>query len=152
MGRDISSRPQNKSAAAASFMAALFGLCLWLAPLPASAASLNLELNKTENGAQGCVATMLIANDLGGTLNQFRLDLVLFNGKGVLFDRLLIDLSPVPANRTTIARFALHAGRCEDISRIILRDVPVCQVREQSNIDCLSGLGFTNRTGIEFGK
>ena len=71
---------------AATYFAFLFALCLWLAPRPAAAGNLNLELNKMEDGPRGCLATVLIGNHLERTLDRFRLDLVLFNGKGVIFD------------------------------------------------------------------
>ena len=130
----------------------LLTLCSWLAPRPAVAESLDLELNKIEDGPQGCLATVLIGNHLGQTLERFQLDLVLFNGKGVLSDRILIDLAPLPRNRTTIASFPLHGGGCAEVSRILLRDVPACRAQGDKNMDCLSTLAISRRTAISFGK
>ncbi len=125
---------------------------LWLTPHPAAAAGLELELNKVEDSPQGCLATILIGNKPGPTLDRFRLDLVLFDGTGVLFDRLLIDLAPLPAGRTTIAGFLLNTGRCDGISRILLRDVPACRAQGGAAHDCLSGLNVTTRAAIGFSK
>ena len=132
-------------------LAVMLAAVFWLAPRPATAgptAGLNLELNKTEDTPLGCLATVLIGNGLGKTLDRFRLDLVLFNGKNVLFDRLLIDLAPLPAGRTTIASFPLHSGPCANISRILLRDVPACRAQDGGVHDCLAGLVITTRSAI----
>ena len=137
---------------AATYFAILFTLCLWLAPRPAAAENLELELNKMEDGPRGCLATILIGNHLDRTLDRFRLDLVLFNGKGVIFDRILIDLAPVPKGRTTIASFPLNGASCAGISRILLKDAPGCHAEDNDDIDCLSLLELTTRTSINFGK
>jgi len=133
-------------------LAALLAALLWLAPRPSMAAGLELELNKAEDSPQGCLATLSIGNDLGRTLDRFRLDLVLFDGNDRPFDRLLIDLAPLPAGRATMARFPLHAGRCASISRIELRAVPACRAQTRTGDggahDCLSGLTMTTRTAI----
>ena len=137
---------------AVTALAALLAAFLWLAPHPAAAAGLNLELDKTEDRPLGCFATLLIGNGLGQTLDRFRLDLVLFDGKNVPFDRLLIDLAPLPAGRTTIASFPLHGGPCADISRIQLREVPACRAENGEARDCLAGLVITTRAAMEFGR
>jgi len=139
-----------------TLIVSLFAICLWLAPRPAAAGNLDLELNKIADGRQGCVATILIGNKLGRTLNLFRLDLVLFDAKGVLFDRVLIDLAPLPHGRTTITNFPLVPGSCAGVSRILLQDIPACRADGQANgapkdLDCLAGLTVRSRTNIDFG-
>ena len=142
-------RPVIQSVA---LLAAVFAAVLCLTPRPAAAAGLTLELNKVEDTPQGCLATVLIANKLGQTLDRFRLDLVLFDGKGVVSDRLLIDLAPLPRDRTTIANLPLHAGACTGISRVLLRDIPACRTQQGRPHDCLTGLAVSSRTAIDFGK
>ncbi|MBT7755556.1 MAG: hypothetical protein HN726_05205 [Candidatus Magasanikbacteria bacterium] len=136
-------------------LAALLAAFLWLAPHSAAAepgAGLNLELNKTNDSPRGCMTTLLIGNGLGQTLDRFRLDLVLFDAKNAPIDRLLIDLAPLPAGRTTIASLSLHDGPCANISRILLREIPACRGRDGSALDCLAGLVITTRSAIEFGR
>jgi hypothetical protein len=123
----------------------------WATPTPAEANSLTLELNKVTDSPQGCLATLLIGNKLERNLDRFRLDLVLFNGKGVLFDRVLIDLAPLPRGRITVASFPLVPGTCTGGSRILLQDVPACRAEGQKEMDCLSGIAVSSRTSIEFG-
>lgn len=141
---------------AVMILAVLLAALLWLAPRPSIAGGLNLELSQVEDGPQGCLATLSIGNDLGQTLDRFRLDLILFDGNDMPFDRLLIDLAPLPAGRATMARFPLHAGRCASISRIVLRAVPACRAQTRTDDggahDCLSGLTMTTRTAIGLGR
>ena len=125
---------------------------MWLSPGTASAAGLSLELNKIESGTESCTATVLIANRLGQSLDRFRLDLVLFDSKGVIFERLLIDLAPLPHDRTTIASSPLLAARCSDISRILVKDVPACRAEGGRDMDCFSSLRVKTRARIQIGK
>jgi hypothetical protein len=136
---------------ATALIVTLLATGIWATPMPAEANSLTLELNKVTDGPQGCLATVLIGNKLGRNLDRFRLDLVLFNGKGVLFDRVLIDLAPLPRGRTTVASFPLVPGACTGVSRILLQDVPACRAEGQKAMDCLSGIAVSSRTSIEFG-
>ena len=125
---------------------------MWLSTGTASAAGLSLELNKIESVTETCTATVLIANRLGQSLDRFRLDLVLFDSKGVIFERLLIDLAPLPHDRTTIASFPLLAAKCSDISRILVKDVPACRAEVGGDMDCFSSLRVKTRTRIQIGK
>ena len=123
-----------------------------LSPGTASAAGLSLELNKIERGTESCIATIQIANRLGQSLDRFRLDLVLFDSKGVIFERLLIDLAPLPHDRTTIASFPLLAAKCSDVSRILVKDVPACRAEGGGDMDCFSSLRVKTRARIKIGK
>lgn len=146
-------RPAIRSA---TLFAALFAMLLTalmcLAPRPTAAAGLTLELKTTEDTPQGCLATVLIGNGLGQTLDRFQLDLVLFDGKDGVFDRLLIDLAPLPSNRTTTANIPLHSGACGQISRILLHAVPACRARRGAARDCMTGLIINTHTAIGFSK
>lgn len=133
-------------------LAAVLAAFLWLAAQPAAAAGLKLDLSKIEERTGGCTATLLIGNGLGQTLDRFNLDLVLFDDKGAPFDRLLIDLAPLPADRTTKAKFPLHGGPCAGISRIQVHAVPACKGHDGKAYDCLDGLIVGTRTAIGFGK
>ena len=137
---------------ATTYFVLLLTFFMWLSPGTVSAADLSLELNKIESGTESCTATVLIANRLGQSLDRFRLDLVLFDSKGVIFERLLIDLAPLPHDRTTIASFPLLAAKCSDVSRILVKDVPACRAEGGSDMDCFSSLRVKTRARIQIGK
>ena len=135
-----------------SYMFALFSSFMWLSPHAATAASLSLELNKTESGADSCTATFLLANRLGKSLDRFRIEMVLFNSKDEIVEGLLINLAPLPHDRTTIASFSLLADDCSEISRILIKDVPSCRAEGGGNLDCLSSLVVKTRVAIQISK
>ena len=146
-------RPAIRSAPLfTALFAALLTAFVCLGPRPSAAAGLSLELKKTEDSPRGCLATLLISNGLGQTLDRFRLDLVRFDGKDAVMARLLIDLAPLPSNRGTIVNIPLHSGACAKISRIQLYKIPACRAQDGGPYDCLTGLAVRTNTAIGFGK
>ena len=70
----------------------------------------------------------------------------------LIFERLLIDLAPLPHDRTTIASFPLLAAKCSDVSRILVKDVPACRAEGGGDMDCFSSLRVKTRARIQIGK
>ena len=146
-------RPVIRSAALfTALLATLFAAFACLMPPSAAAAGLSLELKKTKDSPQGCLATVSIGNELGQTLDRFRMDLVLFDGKGAVFDRLLIDLAPLPSSRTIMANIPLRGGACAEISRIQLYAIPACRAQGGGAYDCMTGLAVSTGAAIDFRK
>ena len=61
---------------------ALLGLSALAAP--AAAEGLKIELNKLEDNAGSCLASFVVQNALGHTLDRFSLDLYVFDNDGVI--------------------------------------------------------------------
>ena len=135
-----------------TYMFVLFSSFIWLSPYAATAASLSLELNKVKSGSESCMATFLLANRLGKSLDRFRLEMSLFDKKGEFIERLLINLAPLSLDRTTVASFPLLAGNCSNISRIHVKDVPACRAEGGGKIDCLASLVVKTRVLIKISK
>ena len=135
-----------------TYMFVLFSSFIWLSPYAATAASLSLELNKVKSGTESCMATFLLANRLGKSLDRFRLEMILFDKKGEFIERLLINLAPLSLDRTTVASFPLLAGNCSNISRILVKDVPACRAEGGGKIDCWSSLVVKTRVLIKISK
>ena len=135
-----------------SYMFLLFSSFIWLSPYAATAASLSLELNKVESGTRSCTATFLLANRLGKSLDRFRLEMLIFDSKGEVVERMLINLAPISHDRTTVASFPLIASNCSNISHILVKDVPACRAEGGQKIDCLSSLVVKTRVFIEISK
>ncbi|HZD25987.1 MAG TPA: hypothetical protein VE631_06965, partial [Alphaproteobacteria bacterium] len=105
------------------FGRAALGLLFALAcQAPAFAAgSLSIELNRVTMRDGRCVGSFLIGNDLGRTLDRFSIDLYVFDADGRAARRLLVDLAPLPAGRTTPASFGL-ALPCGGIGWLLIAD------------------------------
>jgi hypothetical protein len=114
---------------------------------------LDIELNKTEDGDGACVASFVVRNDMGHTLDRFSMDLYVFDGAGVIARQVLLDLAPLRGNKITVARFNLIARSCGEVSRILVNDIPSCRSAGSGDtLDCLAALTVSSRGSIEMVK
>jgi hypothetical protein len=133
------------------------GLLLAGSMLPCSAGSaaaqtLDIELNRLEDLAGQCAASLLLTNRMTETLEQVRFDLYIFGQDGVIARRLLLDTGPMRVDKTTVATFALLDRPCSTIGRLLVSDVPVCNTANGGAIDCVAALNLTSRTAIPLAK
>lgn len=119
---------------------------------PAAAAGLAIELNKTESRNGGCLASFVIRNGLGHTLDRFSMDVIIFDRDGVIAGRSLLDLAPLPDAKTTVATFPLQNGGCDAISRVLVNGFPSCRANSGQDVDCLNGLSVSSRGDIGLEK
>ncbi len=118
---------------------------------------LDIELNKAEDGGGTCVASLVIRNAMGQSLDRFSMDLYVFDGAGVIARQVLLDLAPLRGiqggAKTTVARFNLIASPCAEVSRILVNDIPSCRgAASGETLDCLGGLTVSSRGKIEMVK
>jgi hypothetical protein len=130
-------------------------LC-WLGGSPpgwsADPPSLGIELNKVENTEQGCRSIFLFNNETGHDLNRFRMDLILFDPKGIYAKQLMLDMAPLYENKRTVATFLLDDVPCEQIGSILVNGVPLCEDGAGTAVDCVSLLEVKSRSGIPLEK
>lgn len=129
-------------------------LAACLAGRPVAAADgLTIELNRLEDRDGKCHGSFLVRNDLGHTLDRFRVDMVTFDRDGVITDRVLVDMAPLPKDKTKVARFPLVDGACSELGRLLVNAFPACRGEETgTDVDCLAGLSLVSRTGVELFK
>ena len=119
-------------------------------PAPAGEPGLEIELNKVEDNSGSCLASFVVRNRLGHTLDRFSMDLYVFDRDGVIARQVLLDLAPLRGDKTTVARFSLIKRPCGEISRILINDIPSCRSEGTGEtLDCLAGLTVTSRGPIE---
>ncbi len=140
--------------AVACAMAALALVTTSLVAPPAAPAGLGLhvELNKVEDIGGSCHGSFMIRNSLGHTLDRFSMELILFGRDGVIKRSILVDMAPLPDDKTTVVTFVLSEGRCADLGRVLVNKFPACTSRTGEKVDCLSGLDVSSRSGLEFFK
>jgi hypothetical protein len=135
---------------AAIGLVVLVGLSL---PAPAAEPSLHIELNKLEsNDAGTCLASFVVRNQLGHTLDRFSMDLYVFDRQGVIARQVLLDLAPLRNDKTTVARFNLIQSACGDIGQVLVNDIPSCRSETGETLDCLAGLNVSSRGNVELAK
>jgi hypothetical protein len=121
------------------FVVASFGFF----SIPAHAAEmLGLELNTAESADDHCRLTFVIQNKNQQAIDTIKLDLVTFNPEGIVQRRMVIDMGPVRADKTTVKTFAIEGG-CNQIGSILVNDVTACSPGEPSV--CLDGLSLSSR-------
>jgi hypothetical protein len=114
---------------------------------------LDIELNKAEDGDDACVASFVVRNAMGHTLDRFSMDLYVFDNDGVIARQVLLDLAPLRGNKITVARFNLIARSCGEVSRILINDIPSCRSAGSGDtLDCLAALTVSSRASIEMVK
>ena len=130
------------------------GLCLalWAGAAAAQEKSLDIELNKTENSGDGCLASFVVQNKLGQTLDRFSLDLYVFDKEGIIARQVLLDMAPLRKSKTTVANFSLIQVPCENIGKVLVNNIPSCRSEDGSLLDCLTDLKVSSRNRIELTK
>lgn len=125
-----------------------------VAPLPAVAADLTIDLNKLETQNGNCRLTMVIVNGRPAAAQSLRADLVMFGPDGVVAKRLAVDLGPVPASKTIVKAFDVAGLGCEGIGSILLNDIPACQFAGASDASpaCLDAVGVSSKAKAKFFK
>jgi hypothetical protein len=114
--------------------------------------SLDIELNKIEDSADGCRSVFVFGNHTGHDLNRFRVDLILFDPEGVYAKQLLLDMAPLYAEKKTVASFLLGEEPCGSIGSILVNDVPWCENGTGSSIDCVRLLEVNSKAELPLQK
>ena len=119
--------------------------------IPARAAEkLGLELNTAESADDHCRLTFVIENKNQQAIDSIKLDLVTFNPDGIVQRRMVIDMGPVRADKTTVKTFSIEGG-CNQVGSILVNDVTACTPGEPSA--CIDGLALSSRVkGVRFYK
>ena len=122
-------------------------------PAAVAGSGLMIELNKVEDNEGTCLASLVVQNGLGHTLDRFSMDLYVFDRDGVIARQVLLDLAPLRGDKTTVARFSLIKRPCAEVSRILVNDIPSCRSEGTGEtLDCLDGLSVSSRGLIEMVK
>ncbi len=138
---------------AAAFVATALMVTGLSGPAPAAELGLDIELNKAEDGGGACVASFVVRNHMGQSLDRFSMDLYVFDRAGVIARQVLLDLAPLRGDKTTVARFNLIAAPCAEVSRILVNDIPSCRGEASGEtLDCLANLAVSSRARIEMVK
>jgi hypothetical protein len=122
------------------------------APRAQDPGTLSIELNKVESTEQGCLSVFLLDNETGHELHRFRLDLVVFDQKGVYAKQLLVDMAPLYEDKKTMASFLLGDVPCDVIGSVLINDVPQCENGAGASLDCVKLLEVRSRSDIQLEK
>lgn len=117
------------------------------AETPTPGGRLKVELNKFEpTEDKGCRAYFLFQNQTGASFQAFQMSLAIFDKAGVIDRLLAIDAAPLPVARTTLKLFDIPGLACEDISQVLLHDIPACTPQNGEAMDCFPLVDLSSRT------
>lgn len=116
------------------------------------AAGIRIELNKLEARDQSCRAYLVARNGTDSAFETLRLDLVMFDGDGIVAKRLAVEAGPLPADKTALKVFDINGLACGDIGQILLNDVLECRDQSGTRRDCVGQLSVTSRGEVPFLK
>lgn len=136
----------------AAALCAGFGLFLTAPALAAEEGKLLIELNKLEDTDEGCRSLFVFDNATGHELNRFRVDLILFDQKGVYTRQVLLDMAPLYEDKKVVASFMLPDQQCDTIGSILVNDVPHCENGAGAQLDCVKLLEVRSRSDTPLEK
>ena len=133
-------------------LGAAFAAVVTAPPLGATEGRLGIELNKLEDTEEGCRSLFVFDNATGHELNRFRVDLILFDRKGVYAKQLLLDMAPLYEDKKVLASFLLADDPCDSIGTVLINDVPWCENGAGATVDCVKLLEVGSRTEVPLEK
>ena len=133
-------------------LGAALGLAVTASSLDAAEGRLGIELNKLEDTEEGCRSLFVFDNETGHELNRFRVDLILFDRKGVYAKQLLLDMAPLYEDKKVLASFLLADDPCDSIGTVLINDVPWCENGAGATVDCVKLLDVGSRTEVPLEK
>ena len=128
------------------------GLAVTASSPGAAEGRLGIELNKLEDTEEGCRSLFVFDNETGHELNRFRVDLILFDRKGVYAKQLLLDMAPLYEDKKVLASFLLADTPCASIGTVLINDVPWCENGAGATVDCVKLLDVESRTAVPLEK
>jgi len=118
----------------------------------AGEALLGIQLNKLEDSDQGCRSVFVFDNRTGHDLNRFRIDLILFDSKGVYSKQLVLDMAPMHQDKKTVTSFLLHDQACGELGSVLVNDVPWCENGSGTTVDCVGMLEVSSLASVPLHK
>jgi len=137
-----------------SWIAALLSALIVLPPLAAWAQEgrIAVDLNKLEQVDAACRAYLVFENGTGRTFSELKLDLVMFDQKGIVARRLLLDVAPLRVNKMILKWADIKDLKCAGIGRVLLNDVMGCVDEKGAHDDCVDLIDPSAKTQAPFVK
>lgn len=121
------------------------------APPPAPERPITVELNRLEAAGPACRGYFVLRNRLPERIAELRLDVFLFDRKGVVLRRVGLTFPDLRPDRTKVVLFDLAEGACADIGRLLVNDVIGCAGANGEVVkDCAEKIATSTRTAAEF--
>lgn len=118
----------------------------------ASAERFSLELNRLDAMDDSCRVTLVEKNGTTAFFSVLKLDLVVFDGDGIVTKRVGVDAGPLKAGRTVVKTFDLKGLPCQGVGRVLINDVLSCEADGLGADACLDLVEPRSRVSAAFDK
>ena len=127
-------------------------MMFWAGAAVAQDSSINIELNNISARNDVCQVYIRVRNQTDAAYSAFKIDLAFFDKTGVINDRVLIDLAPLRASKTSIHVFDMPDLECGNVSEVLLNDTTECTAAEGATApaDCFDAVKLSSRGDIAF--
>jgi hypothetical protein len=132
---------------------ALAGLAGAAAPADAQEQArgrVTLELNKVEPVDGACRIYLLLRNQTGQAFEKLQLELVSFDGQGVISQRVAVELGPLRADRPLAKLFDVPDTPCDRVSQLLVNEAVQCVTPSGPVGDCLGMIATASRASVTF--
>ncbi|MFT3673482.1 hypothetical protein [Aestuariivirga sp.] len=120
--------------------------CFVAAPVAAQPPKVALELNKSEDIAGKCRIYFVTREQSGTRLDTQKTEIIVFQKDGAIGRKVLVELGPVRANKTSVKVFDLDLP-CSELASVLINDVSECGPNQKTE-ECLEGLTPSSRISI----
>lgn len=132
-------------------MACVLGVLLCpITPIAAERDKIAVELNALKPTETACQMALLFTNGLTIDVDALALDLVVFNGNGVMDRIIRVKSSDVPAGRKRLKLFNLEGLDCAAIGSILVNDVTGCEGAGIDTKTCADAVQASYKTTVPF--
>jgi len=132
-------------------MACAVGVSLGsIAPAAAEPSRLAIELNALKSAASDCQMALLFTNGLAIDIDALALELVVFDGDGVMDRVLRVKSSDLPAGRKRLKLFKLEGLDCAAVGSILVNDVTDCDGAGLDRKTCADAVQASHKTTVPF--
>ena len=117
----------------------------------AATPKISVELNRIDDRADSCKMTFVAANGFDRVIDRFALEIVLFDGDGLVDQITAFNFNRLDAGKTVVRQFDVPGGSCSRLSRVLVNGVAACQANSLDIAVCQSVLETRTRTDLAFG-
>ena len=111
---------------------------------------ISVELNKLEPDGNACQTYLVLENRLERDLESLRLDLVAFDGDGIIAQRLAVETAPLNAGATQVKVFSFDRLECQSFNRMLLNGVLACESADRPVENCRNAVQLSSRAEVPF--
>ncbi len=121
-----------------------------MTPTAAERDKIEVELNALKPTETACQMALLFTNGLTADIDAFGLELVVFDGNGVMDRVLRVKSSDLPAGRKRLKLFNLEGLECAAVGSILVNDVTGCDGAGVDRKMCADAVQASHKTTVPF--